>query len=161
MRRRAAFTCCGRRRSPGFIRKARWWPENWCARAGLWARTEPVPASAAGQSSGSTRTGCTTPRKRICASRSGAIIASRPGPTSWNCTGAVDCQVYVTPVSREEVCVALISSSPKLRLRLKTGSENFRNSAHASKMRNSLPANEARSRSPEDCGACIVAEPCW
>jgi len=26
------------------------------------------------------------------------------------------CQVYVTPVSREEVCVALISSSPKLRL---------------------------------------------
>jgi flavin-dependent dehydrogenase len=27
-----------------------------------------------------------------------------------------DCQVYVTPVSREEVCVALISSSPKLRL---------------------------------------------
>jgi menaquinone-9 beta-reductase len=27
-----------------------------------------------------------------------------------------DCQVYVTPVGREEVCVALISSSPKLRL---------------------------------------------
>ncbi len=27
------------------------------------------------------------------------------------------CQVYVTPVSRDEVCVALISSSPKLRLR--------------------------------------------
>jgi flavin-dependent dehydrogenase len=27
-----------------------------------------------------------------------------------------DCQVYVTPVSNEEVCVALISSSPKLRL---------------------------------------------
>jgi len=26
------------------------------------------------------------------------------------------CQVYVTPVSREEVCVALISSNPKLRL---------------------------------------------
>src|SRR6266446_151538 len=26
------------------------------------------------------------------------------------------CQVYVTPVGREEVCVALISSSPKLRL---------------------------------------------
>jgi flavin-dependent dehydrogenase len=27
-----------------------------------------------------------------------------------------DCQVYVTPVNREEVCVALISSSPRLRL---------------------------------------------
>ena len=27
-----------------------------------------------------------------------------------------NCQVYVTPVGREEVCVALISSSPKLRL---------------------------------------------
>jgi flavin-dependent dehydrogenase len=29
-----------------------------------------------------------------------------------------DCQIYVTPISREEVCVALISSNPKLRLRL-------------------------------------------
>ncbi|HYW39628.1 MAG TPA: NAD(P)/FAD-dependent oxidoreductase [Terriglobales bacterium] len=28
------------------------------------------------------------------------------------------CQIYVTPVSREEVCLALISSSPKLRLRI-------------------------------------------
>ena len=36
-----------------------------------------------------------------------------------------DCQVYVTPVSREEVCVALISSSPKLRLRLKDGLGEF------------------------------------
>src|SRR5207245_2146473 len=27
-----------------------------------------------------------------------------------------NCQVYVTPVGREEVCVALISSSPKSRL---------------------------------------------
>jgi flavin-dependent dehydrogenase len=27
-----------------------------------------------------------------------------------------DCQVYVTPINREEVCVALISSNPKLRL---------------------------------------------
>jgi len=36
-----------------------------------------------------------------------------------------DCQVYVTPVSREEVCVALISSSPKLRLRLKDALGEF------------------------------------
>ena len=28
------------------------------------------------------------------------------------------CQIYVTPVSREEVCLALVSSSPKLRLRM-------------------------------------------
>src|ERR1700678_3424275 len=28
-----------------------------------------------------------------------------------------DCQVYVTPISREEVCVVLISHDPKLRLR--------------------------------------------
>jgi len=35
------------------------------------------------------------------------------------------CQVYVTPVSREEVCVALISSSPKVRLRLDDGLEEF------------------------------------
>ena len=35
------------------------------------------------------------------------------------------CQVYVTPVGREEVCVALISSSPKLRLRLKDGLGEF------------------------------------
>jgi menaquinone-9 beta-reductase len=36
-----------------------------------------------------------------------------------------DCQVYVTPVSREEVCVALISSIPKLRLRLKDALGEF------------------------------------
>ena len=35
------------------------------------------------------------------------------------------CQVYVTPVGREEVCVALISSSPKLRLRLNDGLGEF------------------------------------
>jgi menaquinone-9 beta-reductase len=34
-----------------------------------------------------------------------------------------DCQVYVTPVGREEVCVAIISCDPKLRLR---GEEAFR-----------------------------------
>src|ERR1019366_4460395 len=28
------------------------------------------------------------------------------------------CQIYVTPVSREEICLALVSSSPKLRLRM-------------------------------------------
>jgi len=36
-----------------------------------------------------------------------------------------DCQVYVTPVSRQEVCVALISSSPKLRLQLEDALEEF------------------------------------
>jgi flavin-dependent dehydrogenase len=35
------------------------------------------------------------------------------------------CQVYVTPIGREEVCVALISSSPKLRLRLKDSLAEF------------------------------------
>jgi len=35
------------------------------------------------------------------------------------------CQVYVTPVSREEVCVAMISSSPKLLLRLEDGLGEF------------------------------------
>ena len=34
-------------------------------------------------------------------------------------------QVYVTPVSAEEVCVALISSSPKLRLRLEDALQEF------------------------------------
>ena len=51
MRRRAACACCGKRRSPGFIRKARWSLENWCARAGWSAPTGPVRASAAGPSS--------------------------------------------------------------------------------------------------------------
>jgi flavin-dependent dehydrogenase len=36
-----------------------------------------------------------------------------------------DCQLYVTPVSREEVCVALISSRPQLRLRLKDALGEF------------------------------------
>jgi flavin-dependent dehydrogenase len=35
------------------------------------------------------------------------------------------CQVYVTPVGREEVCVVLISSSPKLRLRIEDGLGEF------------------------------------
>jgi flavin-dependent dehydrogenase len=35
------------------------------------------------------------------------------------------CQVYVTPVGREEVCVALIASSQKLRLRIEEGLEDF------------------------------------
>ncbi|MGD0507371.1 MAG: NAD(P)/FAD-dependent oxidoreductase [Terriglobales bacterium] len=35
------------------------------------------------------------------------------------------CQVYVTPVSREEVCVALISSNPQLRLRLEDALGEF------------------------------------
>lgn len=35
------------------------------------------------------------------------------------------CQVYVTPVSREEVCVALVSSRPKLRLRLEDALGEF------------------------------------
>ena len=69
------------------------------------------------------------------------------------------CQVYATPVSREEVCVAMISSSPKLRLKTRSG--NFRNFAHGSKMRNTLPTNGARSPSPENCGTCIVAPRCW
>ena len=35
------------------------------------------------------------------------------------------CQVYVTPVGREEVCVALISSNPKLRLRTEDALRDF------------------------------------
>ena len=35
------------------------------------------------------------------------------------------CQVYVTPVGREEVCVALISSSQKLRLRIEDALGDF------------------------------------
>jgi flavin-dependent dehydrogenase len=35
------------------------------------------------------------------------------------------CQVYVTPVSHEEVCVALISSNPKLRLRIEDALREF------------------------------------
>ncbi len=36
-----------------------------------------------------------------------------------------DCQIYVTPVSRQEIGVALISSSPKLRLRLEDALGEF------------------------------------
>lgn len=36
-----------------------------------------------------------------------------------------NCQVYVTPVSREEICVALISSNPKVRLRLEDALGEF------------------------------------
>jgi len=56
-----------------------------------------------------------------------------------------DCQVYVTPVSREEVCVALISPSPKLRLRLEDTLAQFpelcarlENAEHASSERGAV-----------------------
>jgi len=35
------------------------------------------------------------------------------------------CQIYVTPVSREEVCLALVSSNPKLRLRTENALGEF------------------------------------
>jgi len=55
------------------------------------------------------------------------------------------CQVYVTPVSRDEVCVALISSSPKLRLRPEDALGEFpelwarlQNAEHASTERGAI-----------------------
>ncbi|MGD0507973.1 MAG: hypothetical protein ABSA27_09260, partial [Terriglobales bacterium] len=55
------------------------------------------------------------------------------------------CQVYVTPVSREEVCVALISSNPKLRLRIEDAlgefpelSARLENAEHASSERGAI-----------------------
>jgi len=55
------------------------------------------------------------------------------------------CQVYVTPVSREEVCVAMISSSPKLRLRPEDALGEFpelcarlENAEHASSERGAI-----------------------
>jgi flavin-dependent dehydrogenase len=55
------------------------------------------------------------------------------------------CQVYVTPVSREEVCVALISSNPKARLRLEDSlgefpelSARLENSEHSSSERGAI-----------------------
>jgi hypothetical protein len=57
----------------GLHPKVRWLLENWCKRAGWWAPTEPVRASAAGQSWASTN--WMYPRKRIGASASGATTA--------------------------------------------------------------------------------------
>ncbi|MGD1213956.1 MAG: NAD(P)/FAD-dependent oxidoreductase [Terriglobales bacterium] len=53
------------------------------------------------------------------------------------------CQVYVTPVSRQEVCVALISSSPKLRLEDALGEfpelcERLEDAEHASNERGAI-----------------------
>ena len=53
------------------------------------------------------------------------------------------CQVYVTPVDREEICVALISSSPKLRLEDALGEfpelcERLENAEHASNERGAI-----------------------
>ncbi len=56
-----------------------------------------------------------------------------------------DCQVYVTPVSRDEVCVALISSSPKVRMRMGDALGEFpelcahlENAEHASSERGAI-----------------------
>lgn len=55
------------------------------------------------------------------------------------------CQVYVTPIAREEVCVALISSSQKLRLRIEEALGEFpdlcdhlENAEYASKERGAI-----------------------
>jgi len=53
------------------------------------------------------------------------------------------CQLYVTPVSREEICVALISSTPKLRLEDALGqfpelAARLRQAAHASTERGAI-----------------------
>ncbi len=45
-----------------------------------------------------------------------ATIASRPGPTAWKYIGAKHSQGYATAVSREQVCVAVASRDPELRL---------------------------------------------
>lgn len=36
-----------------------------------------------------------------------------------------NCQIYLTPISREEVCLAVVSSSPKLRLRIESALDEF------------------------------------
>ncbi len=51
-------------------------------------------------------------------------------------------QVYVTPVSGEEVCVALISSSPKLRLRIEDALEEF--PELCARLENAEPASRER-----------------
>jgi len=55
------------------------------------------------------------------------------------------CQIYVTPVSREEVCLALVSSSPKLRLRFEDAlgefpelSARLKDAEHASSERGAI-----------------------
>jgi flavin-dependent dehydrogenase len=55
------------------------------------------------------------------------------------------CQIYVTPVSREEVCLALVSSSPKLRLRIEDAlgefpelSAHLKDAEHASSERGAI-----------------------
>jgi flavin-dependent dehydrogenase len=54
-----------------------------------------------------------------------------------------NCQIYVTPVSREEVCVVLVSSNPKLRLDDALGefpelSENLGNAGYSSSERGAI-----------------------
>lgn len=48
--------------------------------------------------------------------RFGVTIESRPGPTAWNSIGGHLGEIYVTPVSRDQICVSLISRDPKVRL---------------------------------------------
>ncbi len=54
------------------------------------------------------------------------------------------CQVYVTPVSHEEVCVALISSSPQLRLRLRMEDALGEFPELLARLKNAEPASSER-----------------
>ena len=63
----------------------------------------------------------------------------------WNC------QIYVTPVSPQEVCVAMISSSPKLRLdealvEFPSLSDRLRNGQHSSGERGAITVNRTLQR---------------
>ena len=56
------------------------------------------------------------PNVRRGASDSGATIACGRGQRTWSCIWGKQCQLYITPVSENEVGVALLSSNPHLRL---------------------------------------------
>ena len=80
-----------------------------CPHAGSWVPTAPVPACAAGPGS------IGTEKNNL---RFGFRRHYRVAPWTdfMELHWGRNCQIYVTPVGGEEVCVALISSSPQLRL---------------------------------------------
>ena len=77
-----------------------------CARGGSLVRMARIRASGAGQDLDR------GPQPRLPLCVPAALSRSHPGPTTWNCIGAIACQGYATAVTDEQVCVALASHDP-------------------------------------------------
>jgi len=141
------------RRSPGFILKARWLLENWCARTGCGRRRNHSRRPQVGQSSSHKLDA--PPEKNLRFAfraphrvRLGRLHGTALGPPLPG---------FTSPPSPEEVCVAADLVQPEVTAERRA--REFPELCARLEMRNSLPSERARNHHhPEDCGALYAGE---